>query len=271
MKINLPLAIVLLFFVPFNTMGGWVITSRYIDSGGNVIPKRYFFENSQVRVETHDFIYSCNLETGSIIMVDAENLVYTRTSLESYTDKMKEIKLKRLDQVLALVPDDQKALYEKKYKQQVETDLVLPQCNTDSLTVTFFPDTIKVLNLYAQRFTVELKGQLKEEFLFSKQVKLPAGFDQGTFLKFIYQLEPEDKTVCYQASPKYLNAVKDGLVVGRIIIDDGLRSEWQIIKIEKRAIPDYEFGIPALCKELTLDKWLTRNKQADDKYYDDYE
>jgi hypothetical protein len=73
------------------------------------------------------------------------------------------------------------------------------------------------------------------------------------------------------ASEKYKETVKNGLVLRRYIFEDGYRSEWQVNQTENKTIPSYEFGIPDLCKEVSLDKWISRKNDTEEKYYDDYE
>jgi hypothetical protein len=58
---------------------GWVITGRYIDREGKTIFKRYFIQDNDVKVEQFNLIYSINLKTESIILVDPENLVFVIT------------------------------------------------------------------------------------------------------------------------------------------------------------------------------------------------
>ncbi len=272
MKLISRFAFLLLFLLPFKLMAGWLITGRIIDQEGNTILKRYFIENNQVKVERYNLIYSVNLKTGSIILVDPENLVFVRTSLKAYTDKIREIKMKHLIELLKVIPADQKVESEKLLKAQLENDLVLNSYKGDSLTLTKMPETVELLDLVTEKFRVEESGKLREEFFFSKEVNLSADFNLGVFLQYVHLLEPEDNTVNYRFSKLYMDKVEKGLVIRRFMTSpEGFRTEWQVNNYEKKTIPAYEFGAPAMCKELTLDKWLARTKQPDDKYYDDYE
>jgi hypothetical protein len=252
-------------------MAGWLINGRYIDTEGNTILKRYFIQDNIVKMEQYNLLYICNLKTESIIIVDPVNLLYTRTNFNAYSSKLRQIKLNRLNELLALIPDEQKIEYEKKYREQVEQDIILPDFKDDLLSIKQLPDTVKLLGYKTSKYTIYDDGQKKEEFFFTPEVNISVDLDLKTFLEYVYLLEPDDHTVKYMNSDSYLGTVKNGFVTRRFIYEAGYRTEWQVNKIDKKNIPAYEFGAPDLCKELTLDKWLSRKSAVDDNYYDDYE
>lgn len=271
MKHLLRIAFLILIALPYNAQAGWMINGRIIDREGNTILKRYFIQNNVVKVETYNLIYICNLKTESIILVDPVNLVYTRTTLSDYRSKMRDIKLERLQKLLTLIPDDKKSEYESVYREQIEQQILLPENSGDSLEISIMSDNEKMLGHKATKYKISENGRKKEEFIFTSEINISDQLDMNTFLNYIYLIEPEDNTVKYLASDKYKETFKNGLVLRRFIFEDGYRSEWQVNQTENKNIPSYEFGIPDLCKEVSLDKWISRNSDADNKYYDDYE
>lgn len=271
MKLLISLTIFILIMLPFRVNAGWVITGRYIDREGNTIMKRYFIQNNEIKVEQFNLIYSINLKTESIIIVDPVNLVFVKTNLKAYATKLNDIKLSRLNGLLALIPEDQKSEYEKKYKDQANSEVFLPVYKGDSLTIKPLADTTKLLGHRTAKFILYENGRKKEEFFFTNEINMSSDLNMNTFLTYVYLLEPEDKTVRYRVSDKYIEMVKSGLVLRRFIFEDGYRTEWQVNNIEEKNIPSYEFGVPDLCKELSLDKWLSRKKEVEEKFYDDYE
>ncbi len=271
MKYYIRITLFALLLLPVMSKAGWVITGRYIDRDGKTIFKRYFIQNNDVKVEQFNLIYSINLKTESIILVDPENLVFVRTNLKAYQQKVKEARLTRLSELLELIPADQKSEIEKKYRAQAEREIFLPEYDQDSLIIRQLADTVKLLGKHTAKFMVFENGLKKEDFFFTDEIDISSDFDLDNFLKYQYVLEPSDKTIRYRSSGKYLDIVKKGLVLRRFIYEDGYRTEWQVNKYEHKDIPAYEFGTPDLCKELTLEKWLSRQKNSEDKYYDDYE
>lgn len=257
--------------LPVNLLAGWVITGRFIDREGRTILKRYFIQDNLVKVERYNLIYTCDLNTGSIIMVDPEILVFTQTNLNELTSKILTINNERLDKLLNLIPEDQKSFYKELFKVQSLAKVVLPENNGDSLSIEKIQDSIKLLGHNALKYKISVSGRKKEEFFFTPEVDISGDFNWPKFLCFQYLIEPEDKTIEYLATEKYLDFIKNGLVLRRFIYQDGYRSEWQVNNIETKTIPGYEFGKPALCKEISIDKWLGRAKKDGGKYYDDYE
>jgi len=262
---------VFILLLPLNLSAGWVITGRYIDRDGRTILKRYFIQDDMIKVERYNLIYTCNLNTGSIILVDPENLVFTKTNLNELTSKVLEINNVRLEKLFNVIPEDQKAVYEELYTVQTAASVALPVDNGDSLSITLVQDSIKMLGHSTLKYLIMKSGRKKEEFFFTPEVDVSGDLNLSEFLHYQYLIEPEDKTIEYLSAAKYLDLVKNGLVVRRFIYQDGFRSEWQVNNIENKSIPEYELGNPALCKEVTLEKWLSRTKTNDDKKYDDYE
>jgi hypothetical protein len=271
MKLPVFCAVFLCLLMPFQLWAGWKITGRYIDKEGNTTYKRYFIQDNIIKVERYNLIYTCNLKTQSIIIVDPVKLVFVKTNLTAYTQKMREIKLKRLNELLLLIPDNQKAEYETQYKKQIEEEIDLSAGRMDSIFITQSKDSSKLLGYNAAKYVISQEKLKKEEFFFTDKVDISSDLDFNAFLQYVYLLEPEDKTTRYLASEQNIDLVKNGLVLRRFIYNSGFRDEWQVNKIDQENIPDYEFGEPDLCKELTLDKFLNRQKSDDEKYYDDFE
>ncbi len=271
MKYIIWIVILAMVLPPQYVLAGWEITGRIIDREGNTILKRYFIQDNEIKVEKYDLIYSCNLKTESIIIVDPINLVFVKTTLKAYQSKMLEIKINIINDLLDFIPDNQKMEYESLYKTKAEKEIVLHDFINDSLIIRQLADTVKLMGYDALKFNITSNGRKLEEFFFTSEVNISKDINMGLFLQYAYLLEPEDFTIKYMVSKKYLETVNDGLVIRRFMFQDGYRTEWQVNKIDKKNIPAYEFGEPDLCKEITLDKWFIRRNQTDDKFYDDYE
>lgn len=263
--------ILLIASFPLLSKAGWEITGRFIDRDGNTIMKRYFIQDNIIKVEKYNLIYTCNLNTGSIILVDPENLLFTKTDLNSYILKIRENNKNKISEILSDVPQEQKAEFEKIYNYKAEKKINLPEYNSDSLILRQLPDTTKLLGYRTEKFAIYENGRKLEEFFLTNEINISKDLDLAKFLKYIYLLEPEDHTIRYMASEKFLKSVCNGLVTRRFIFEEGFRSEWQVNKIEQKNIPAYEFGKPDLCKEVSLEKWIGRRDQVNDKFYDDYE
>jgi hypothetical protein len=264
-------ALLLILLLPLHLSAGWIITGRYIDRDGKTVMKRYFIQDDQIKVERFNLIYSCNLKTGAIVIVDPEKLIYVKTSLTAYTEKLTGLKMERLRELLSLIPESEKAGYKRLYEAQTRKELILAAGDGDSLSIVPLADTATLLGHKTVKYNILENGLKKEELFYTDEVDISAAADMNAFLQYVYLLEPEDKTLSYVASKKYTGKFKNGLVIRRFMFSEGYRTEWQVNKIQQKDIPAYEFGVPDLCKELPLDKWLARQNDTDDQYYDDYE
>jgi len=257
--------------LPYPAIAGWIITGRYIDTEGNTILKKYFIEGDDVKVERYNLIYSFNLKTEQIILVDPINLLYVKTDFKSYVAKLKEMRAQNLKALLSIIPESEKDSLELKYKTSIDEMFYLSQNIIEGMSIIQTSDSMRFLGYQSAKYNISINGLKKEELIISAEVNIFQNSDARKFLSFIYLLEPEDKTINYQATDLYRETFGEGTVLRRFIFDGGFRTEWQINLIEKKEIPDYEFFKPDLCKELTLDKWLSREKLEKNLQYDDYE
>lgn len=270
MKKYIFLTFILLCFFPVYLMAGWIVTGRYVDSEGKTTMRRYFIEGNQIKFEQYNLIYSFNLETGRLILVNPDQLIYVKTTIDEYQNKLLSQSQLRLNISLAEIPSDLRPAYETAYRKQAHEKIFLTPFNNDSVQISPLNDTAKLLGINTQKYLVKVAGRKKEEFYFSNEKDCFAGIDMKKLYALQYLLFPDDLSVLYQATSPYENLTHGGLVIRRFIFFDGYKNEWQVSKFEEKEIPAYEFGVPSLCKELTLDKWLSQSV-ANDSNYDDYE
>ena len=272
MKILRFILILSALILPFSLSAGWVITGVVTEQDGTTIAKRYFIEKNIVKVEQYNLIYTCNLITGSIILVDPENLVYARTTLNEYIEKIRSEKMKALARVVSVIPENERAKSEAQFKKEMEESVKLPVNNGNTMEIMSFPGHDKIAGYEIAKFQVIEADGLKENFSVTFAVNLKDDLDMEKFLLYQHLLEPNDKTFSYITADKYRKLADKGIVMQREIFNSGLVTRsWKVEKVEKKTVPAYELGTPALCKEITLSKWLVRNKKADDLKYDDYE
>lgn len=264
------LAAFICLLIPLYSYAGWIITGRFVNSEGKTIMRRYFLQGNQIKFEQYNQIYSYNISTGRLILVDPENLLFTKTTIDEYRNKLLSQSMLRLSAALEEIPADLKPIYETSFRNQARAKIFLTPYQGDSLVIAPMNDTSKLLGLNAYKYLVSLKGRKKEELFFTPDKNCFSEIDVLKLLELNYVLFPEDESVFYVSSQPYNDLVHGGLVLRRFIFQDGNRMEWQVSKIEEKDIPEYEFGVPSLCKELTLDKWLQKSAETEN-YYDDYE
>ena len=271
MKLLRCITLISVLLIPFSLSAGWVITGVITQQDGTKIDKRYFIEKNIVKVEQYNLIYTCNLLTGSIILVDPENMVFTRTTLNDYIAKIRADKLKALAHVVSIVPENEKARSEAQLKKELEKSLNLATNDGRSIEIMSLQANGKIAGYDISNFQVIDEGNLKENFSVTYVENLKGDLDMSKFLLYQYLLEPDDKTFSYITAEKYRKIADKGIVLQREIFDPILIRKWKVEKVEKKTVPAYEFGTPALCKEITLSKWLVRNNKEDQSKYDDYE
>ncbi len=249
---------------------GWIFTGKYIDADGKTIMQRIFIQDNYVKVEQYNLIYTINLNTGALILVDPENLVYYQGTMEGYILGLRKLKNKQLEKLLIEIPMEQQPEYKRLYLGQIAAigQKVIPV--TDSVRYTLQPDTLKIGGYRTEKYLVTLNGRKMEETWIAPGLDIKKEFDWTKFLQYESILVPENKTIKYMITGSFNQLLERGYPLRRIIIQGGYRTEYQVNRIDAQKVPDYEFFTPALCREVTLEKWIDRNTATEPKY-DDYE
>ncbi len=250
---------------------GWILTGRYIDQDGKTIMQRYYFQGDNVKFERFNLIYSLNLKTGSLVLVDPENLVFYQGTLDDYIAGLKNDKQKNLDILLRDIPREQQEEYKRLYNNQISSIGRPLSAVTDSVSCARMNDTLKVGGYHTEKYQVILKGQKVEETWIAIGLNISTLTDWNRYLSVVNILEPwNTATLGYMLSSPYQQLLQKGYPVRRIMIQGGYRSEFQVNKIEEKEVPEYEFYTPALCRQISLEKWIERSRKAEPQY-DDYE
>lgn len=251
-------------------MAGWVLTGRYIDQDGNTILQRYYIQDYQVKFEQYNVIYTINLKTGELILVDPRKLIYYKGTLESYIEGRKKIKYDQLDKLIREIPADQAGEYQKTYSRDISgigEPIVMVK---DSVITLRQPDSLKIIGQASEKYMVYLNDRKVEELWISPGLSINAQFSWNKYLYFLSVMDPDNATLSYMITQPYMELLNRGFPSRRIMIVGGYRTEFQLNKMEEKEIPAYEFYTPDLCKEVPLEKWLGRDQEKE-KDYDDYE
>ena len=251
-------------------MAGWILTGRWIDQDGKTIMQRFFIQDFKVKFEQYNIIYTFNLKTNSIILVDPVDLVYYKGTIESYIQGLKQMKTRQLQKLLREIPDDQKAACQKEYSVKIERigRPIVPV--TDTINIVRLNDSLKVFGKTTEKYQVSLNNRRTEETWISPSLDITRQFNWEKYLYLISVMEPGNTTLNYMVTEQYRQLLAKGFPVRRIMTAGGYRNEFQVNRMEEKKIPDYEFYTPSLCRELTFEQWIDRNKDKEIQY-DDYE
>ncbi|NVO18207.1 MAG: hypothetical protein HXX13_00810 [Bacteroidetes bacterium] len=262
--------IFLIVLFSHSAFAGWILTGRYLDQNGKTIMQRYFIQDYNVKFEQYDIIYTFNLKTHTLILVDPVRLLYYKGTIEKYIEGCLRQKNERLQKLMEEIPADQREEYKTKYSAQFAGFGKPVQVTKDSISIVPLDDSLKVFGKATDKYEIRLNNRKAEELWISPALLINAQFDWRAFLYFISVLEPDNMPLQYMASNPYLDLLGTGFPVRRILVFNGYRNDFQINKAEEKVIPGYEFGIPALCKEVPVSQWINRDQDMNPNY-DDYE
>lgn len=252
-------------FYPANA--GWKLTCRLVDKEGTTIPYRLFIEGQKIKIERHDFIYSADLSTGSLILIDPINLLYCETSLKEYATKNNILMTSRLRLAEQTDGSSTKDTVFNEFPLNEVTSNYLPPVFRDSVNWRKAGDSLQVSNYSAYRYVFS-KGKTKlEEVWLAPELKLKDEMNWLKLYEFLTVVDKQGTMVSYMLTPEYEELMKIGYPVRKFIYNGFVKTDWQVNLIEEKKIPAYEFYKPDLCKKLSIDDWIAQSTRAD--YLDD--
>jgi len=260
----------ILLFGAQNMKAGWILTGRFIDQDGKTIMQRYFIQDFKVKFEQYNIIYTFDLKTNSVILVDPVNLVFYQGTLDSYILGLKQIKNHQLQSLIKEIPENQKAQVQAEYSSIVERIGKPLTPSADSINIVQVIDSLRVFGKATEKYQVTLNNRRTEETWISAYLDVSRHFSWEKYLYLLSVVEPENASLKYMITAPYLQLLSKGFPVRRIMVVGGYRNEYQVNRMEEKTIEEYEFYTPSSCKELTLDQWINRNIEKEPTY-DDYE
>jgi hypothetical protein len=264
------LAAILFLSLSHSLSAGWILTGKFIDQDGKTIMQRMYIQDFNVKFEQYNIIYTLNLKTNSIILVDPVNLVYYKGTIDAYIEGEKRMKTNQLQSLLKEIPAAEQETWKSICNQQINCIGMPIPLLRDSISVERMNDTLKVFGKPTAKFLVSIDKRRAEETWISPSLDISTQFDWQKYLYLLSVLEPGTASFTYMISPPFQELLSKGFPVRRIMVVNGYRNEIQVNRLEEKKIPDYEFYTPALCKELSIEQWLGRNK-AQETMEDDYE
>ena len=209
---------ILILFCAQSLKAGWVLTGRFIDQDGKTVMQRFYIQDFNVKFEQYNIIYTFNLNTNSIILVDPVNLVYYKGTIDSYIQGLKQLKNRQLQALILEIPDDQKAQCRKDYSGQIDRigRPIVPA--SDSVNIVRVYDSLKVFGKATEKYLVTLNNRRTEETWISTVLHINDQFNWKKYLYFLSVLEPENSTLRYMISGPFQELLAKGFPVRRIMV-----------------------------------------------------
>ena len=260
----------LLIALSFQSFAGWILTGRYISPEGKTIMQRWFIQDQKVKFEQYNLIYTINFHTGDIILVDPELLIYYHSTIDGYIEDYKKLKSEKLNQLIAKAGVSGENEVIASFRDEIDSFGQPMNPCTDSVRYYRLKDSLMVFGAPTEKYQLTVNGIRTEEIWISPVLNVNSQFSWKLHQFYLSLLQPYSLPPAYESSDAFNSLLDKGFPVRRIMLRDGYKAESQVSREERRDIPDYEFYIPDLCKQVTLNQWLERSS-TDKTDYDDYE
>ncbi len=249
---------------------GWILTGRYIDTDGRVLPQRFFIEHNKFKYEMHDFIYIFDFNNQSLILIDISRLTYCKTTLDAYLAYKRDLMTQRLTELMKSIPEGERSAYREEYMHKVADAGKIPPPTTDSVTISDTKIDFRMMNYDTDKYTVSLNGLRVEDVWIAPALKMNDDFSWDRYFDFMAALSLREGDLNLMTSEIYRKLLSTGYPLRRIMYTSIGNNEWQVNKLEEKNIPDYEFYTPDKCKSVTLQQWFAKTAEKTTRY-DDYE
>lgn len=262
-RIKSAIVIAIILLVPIRTFSGWVVTGRYVNADNKTFMQRYFIQNNKIKYEQHDFIYSYDFKTDKLILINIDSLLYVKTTLSKYLEKKNADDEKILNNLAEKFLTEATTSRKLDFKVQVEIKSDRFPANDSTISIIQGNEKKSYLGHNAYNYTLYSANKVVEKIYYTDEVACFSDIDLDTFFYLQQLFNPFDKNYQIFASNKYKSFFQKGLMIRRFVSDKGRPTEFQINKYEQKLIPEYEFDIPALCKEISLEKWFDLQNNLD--------
>ncbi len=249
---------------------GWVVRGRCNARGNVTYLQRYFIDGNKVKFEQYNFIYSCDLSSGKLILIDIDSMLCAVTTINEYEEKNTKIYedfllnsfLKFWDSFADNDIDTANA--------SVIIDNKFSPISEDSITITRINDGMKLLGHNVSEYEVRVNNKRVERFFHTYEVACFNSVDLNALNNLENLIHPTDYSFHYTATQKYTDFKKNGLIIRRFLYVDDFVEEYQVNWYENTDIPAFHYEVPWQCKVISLDKWFELFHPTNRKY-DDYE
>jgi hypothetical protein len=213
------------------------------------------------------FIYNGN--TRELIFLADTYKGYWKGNVKTFRKEVYEGMKKLMEQMMANVPEEQRAMYAQVLEGMTEVYASPPQEAIDAINVkvTKTNETLEIAGYDAIKYEIAVDGSVKEYVWLSEDLDISEDLDVRALMEMFNEIAPNDEDeLFYEYTDAYLDLFEKGFTMKT---SDDEQDITEVIKVEKKNIPDSEFEAPVGYTQITAEQLLQQSMMGGGEDNDD--
>ena len=268
------LASVLVFIFSASSQAGWVIEKSPKSSVGEAKTTEYYQDN-KIKTVGEGGITIIDFEKGVLISTNPQEKTYIeepiaefmKTMAQAMESSMAALKEQMAKQMEGMSPEQRKTMEEMMSKQGIKMPGQEPEEKPQvSIEVEKLGKTEEIAGFKATAYRVVVDGKPEEEIWIAPEINISKEIDFEKMEKLQKEMSKSLEAsfgagkAGYRESEKYMKLVMEGGYPVREVDLGTNNVEQEVVRAEKKSIPDGEFQPPQGYKKVSLKEWMHIDK-----------
>ena len=267
------LASVLVLVLSASSQAGWIIEKSSKSGFGETETKttEYYQDNKIKTVDEGGEITIIDFEKGVLISTNPQKKTYIeepigefiKTIAQAIESSMAELKEQMAKQMEGMSPEQRKMMEEMMSKQGIKMPgQEPPEKSQVSIEVEKLGKTEEIAGFKATAYRVSVDGKPQEEIWLAPEINISKEIDLKILEKFQKEMSKSLEASFgagkaeYRESEKYVKLIMEGGYLVREVDPDTNTVEQEVVRADKKGIPDSEFQPPQGYKKVSLKEWM---------------
>lgn len=254
------LFILFLWYSP--SFAGWMIHQRSYDSSGEETKSTVYIQKNRIKT-TNTEVVIYNLDDMTLtIMLPSKKVFYQSfpgLSKQDMEEKGKQME----DSFFKDLSEEEMAVFQD-YKDKLSESRKIGRKKKLKVEVKEFPKKLTILDYQTRRFEIMVDNRLREEQWICSPILIQEEIDLNRFFRFMEQMGSESEMESYTSSKEYMELRRKGYPLKTVEYGPEGKVVTEVLKIEKKEIPEEEFHIPIFFREVELETFYQMVTEIDE-------
>ena len=240
------------------SFAGWKIIMKEKGSVGEKTEVILYQYNKMKSVGDMIIIYDMNVSEMSIL--NPATKVFWKGTTKDYKAGIVEMMKKRMDVEIQNVPEYQRPMVEKMYKESLDKFIEGTLDTTKTIIeIKKIGTKQNIANYATTKYELWVNNFKKMELWVSDKIDISKDFNYDVYSTFMKELMNSRKDLSYNYSKEFMDLVKKNFALKSFDVDSDTQRE--AVSATKENIPESEFAIPEDYKAIPLGELLEQTQQ----------
>lgn len=256
--------VLFIFITSIRLFAGWEITYRTNDPEGTINYEVMLIEDNIVKYTSNEFEFIIDTENALMTFILIGSNSYWTGKPDEFRAEMNSAMKKVLNDMIAQVPEDQRAMYAEMLggMSEIYSSPKPEMLNSLNININKTNENNEIAGYAAEKYSILIDNKLKESVWISKNLDIGDDYDGRKVHEILSKIMPNvDNENLHEFSDAYLDLMENGLILKSVEPND---ETIEAIKIVKRSIKKNELEIPERFSEISIDELLQHQMMESD-------